>query len=254
MEPSEQRFEFADDATWTKGTHTFKFGADYANTEDYTYYISNAFGSYTYQTPTQFALDYSGNTAGLKIGLAIRKLSANRLSMRRSKNLASMPRISGKYNKLTVTLGGRYEHSYAPQPPITNPDWPQTGPYHTGTLDLAPRVGIAYRLNNKTVLRGGYGTFFARFLGSLVDNYWTTNGLYQIADSFSSTNKTQLAAGPIFPNSLAAPPTGASVAASTIQFASPTLKTPYSEQATITAERQLTDSMVVSASGIWSRA
>lgn len=254
VEPSEQRFEFADDATWTKGTHTFKFGADYANTEDYTYYISNAFGSYTYQTPTQFAEDYSGNTTGAKNWSAYSQTFGQPVVDATIKEIGVYAEDQWKVNnRLTVTLGGRYDHSYAPQPPITNPDWPETGHIHTGTLDLSPRFGVSYRLDNKTVLRGGYGTFFARFLGSLVDNFWTTNGLYQIADSLSGTNNTQLAAGPVFPNAFATPPAGATVSASTIQFASPGLKTPYSEQATITAERQINNSMIVSASGIWSR-
>ncbi len=41
--------------------------------------------------------------------------------------------------------------------------------------------------------------FYARMLGGLIDNLWTTNGIYQIADSFSATNPTQLAVGPVFP-------------------------------------------------------
>ena len=63
VEPNEQRLQFVDNATWTKGKHVIKFGADIATTEDYTYFISNFYGNYTYQTVTNFALDYSN--AGL---------------------------------------------------------------------------------------------------------------------------------------------------------------------------------------------
>ncbi len=42
-----------------QGKHTLKFGFNFFTTEDYNYYISNAFGSYTYLNPTQFAQDYS---------------------------------------------------------------------------------------------------------------------------------------------------------------------------------------------------
>ena len=52
---------------------------------------------------------------------------------------------------------------------------------------------------------------------------------------------------------LAAPPAGASVSASTIQFAAPNLKTPYSAQGNITVERQLTPDILLSVSGIFSR-
>jgi outer membrane receptor protein involved in Fe transport len=253
VEPNENRAEFADNATWTKGRHTFKFGVDIANTNDNTYYISNAFGSYTYQTATKFALDYSGNTTGAQNWQSYVQTFGNPVVNATIREYGFYAQDQWRAtNKLTLTLGARYEYSQAPQPPITNTDWPQTGVIHTGPLDLAPRLGIAYRLNDKTVLRGGFGTFYARFLGSLVDNLWTTNGIYQIADTLSSTNAAQLAAGPVFPNALGSAPTGATVSASTVEFAAPNLKTPYSEQGTIGVERQIGKDMVLTLSGVWS--
>ncbi len=137
--------------------------------------------------------------------------------------------------------------------PVPNPAWPNTGFMHTPSSNFAPRVGLAYRVNDKTIIRGGYGMFYARLLGGLIDDLWTTNGIYQIADSLTATNSTQLAAGPVFPNALAAAPTGASVGAATIQFAQANLKTPYSSQGDITLERQLTSDMALTVSGIFSR-
>src|SRR5262249_41962925 len=66
VEPNEQRFQFANNATWTKGSHVIKWGADIASSEDYDYFITNQFGSYSYQTVTKFAQDYTGNTTGAK--------------------------------------------------------------------------------------------------------------------------------------------------------------------------------------------
>jgi hypothetical protein len=254
VEPLETRNEVADDATWTKGTHTIKFGFNYVNTEDDVTYLSNRYGSYTYQTVTQFAEDYSGNLTGTKYWQTFTQTFGN-------PNVDYTIREIGAYlqdqwrasQKLTVTFGLRYEHSFAPTPPISNPDWPETATIHTGPLDLMPRIGLAYRVNDKTVIRGGYGTFFARLLGGLVDNVFTGQGLYQTSISLSETNPVQLAAGPNFPNALAAPPTGASVAASSLEFTAPGLKTPYSEQATLALERQIGDDMALTLSGVWSR-
>ncbi len=254
VEPLETRNEFADDLAWTKGTHTIKFGANFVNTQDDVNYLSNRFGSYTYLTPTAFALDYSGNTTGAQNWTSYSQTFGNPVVNFGIREIGFYAEDQWRASKrLTVTLGARYEHSFVDQPKITNPAWPQTGQIHTGTMDLMPRFGVSYRVDDKTVIRGGYGTFFARFIGGLVDNLFTTNGVYQIADSLSATNPTQLAAGPVFPNALGAPPTGASVAASTIQFTAPNLKTPYSEQATLTVDRQLAKDMVLSVSGIWSR-
>ncbi len=253
VEPNENRYEFANEATWTRGAHTIKFGADIASTNDNTYFISNAFGSYTYQTVTAFAQDYSGNTTGAKNWQTYSQTFGNPVVNATIREYGFYGQDQWRANeKLTLTLGARYEYSQVPQPPVTNPDWPLTGKIHTGGLNSAPRIGVSYKLDDKTVLRGGFGTFHARFLGSVVDNLWTTNGLYQVADSLSNTNPAQLAAGPVFGNALAAPPTGATVGASSIQFAAPNLKTPYSEQATLAVERSLSHDMVVTVSGVWS--
>jgi hypothetical protein len=254
VEPNETRYEFADDASWVKGNHTIKFGFNYTSTEDYNYYISNAFGSYSYTTPTLFALDYSGNTTGAKNWTSYSQTFGNPVADYTIKELAFYVQDQWKVNpKLSVTYGLRYDKSMSLNFPVTNSDWPNTGFIHTPSHNFAPRIGFNYRLDDKTVVRGGYGMFYARLLGGLIDDLWTTNGIYQIADSFASNNAAQLAAAPVFPNTLASAPSNATVGAATIQFASPKLKTPYSEQANITVERQLSSSMVASVSGIWSR-
>jgi outer membrane receptor protein involved in Fe transport len=254
VEPLETRNEIADDLTWTKGTHTLKFGFNFVNTEDDVSYLSNRYGSYTYQTVTQFAEDYSGNTTGQKNWETYTQTFGNPVADYTIRELGFYAQDQWRATqKLTLTLGLRYDYSIAPTPPVVNPDWPQTGHIHTGPLDLAPRIGIAYRLNDKTVLRGGYGNYFARLVGGLVDNVFTGQGLYQTSITLSDTNPVQLAAGPNFPNALAAPPTGANVAASNLQFTAPGLKTPYSEQASLALERQIGSDMALTVSGIWSR-
>ncbi len=254
VEPLEVRNEFADDISWSKGKHLIKFGGNYVNTQDNVNYLANRFGTYTYATPTTFAEDYSGNTTGTKNWSAYSQAFGNPIVDYWIREAGFYAQDQWRVNdKLTLTLGMRYEHSFVQQPTITNPDWSQTAHIHTGPLDFMPRIGIAYRLNDKTVVRGGFGTYYARFIGGLMDNYFTVNGVYQIVDSLSATNPAQFAAGPQFPHVLAAPPTGASVAASTLDIASPNLKTPYSEQANIAIERQIRKDMVLTVSGVWSR-
>jgi hypothetical protein len=253
VEPAETRYEFSDDATWVKGAHTVKFGFNFFTTEDYNYFISNAFGSYTYANPTSFALDYTGGT-GAKNWTGYSQTFGNPIADFRINEVAWYLLDQWKAtDRLTINAGVRWDKSLSMNFPVTNPDWPQTGYIHTPSSNFAPRIGLTYRLNEKTVLRGGYGLFYARLIGGLIDNLWTTNGIYQIAQSLSSSVPAQLAAGPVFPNALAAPPSGASISATTIQLADPHLKAPYSQQGNITLERQLTKDMVLSASGIWSR-
>ena len=253
VEPLEIRNEFADDVSWTKGKHSIKFGATFEHVQDNVNYLSNRYGSYTYPTVTAFALDYSGNTTGARNYSAFTQTFGNPVVDYAIKDvgfyLQDQWRVS---ERLTLTLGARYEHTFAPPPPAANPFYPQTAaPLHTGAMDLMPRIGVAYRLNDKTVIRAGAGTFFARLVGGMLDDVYTGNGIYQISDNLS--NKTLIAQGPTFPNALAGPLTTITQGASTLDVLSPHLKTPYSEQATVAVERQIAKDMVFTVSGIFSR-
>jgi len=224
VEPSETRHEYADDITWTRGTHTFKFGFNAATTEDYSYYISNAFGAYSYLTPIAFAQDYTGNSAGAKNWTSYSQTFGNPVADYTISEFSWYAQDQWKVTpRLTATLGIRWDKSHVPNFPIVNPDFPQTGYIHTPSDNFAPRIGLAYRIDDKTAARAGYGMFYARMLGGLIDNLWTTNGSYQVPDTFSATNPTQLGVGPVFPNALAAAPSGAGVGAATLQFAAPNL-------------------------------
>lgn len=254
VEPNEQRVQIADSASWTTGRHIVKFGVDFANTSDYTYYLSPAYGAYTYQTVTQFALDFSGNTAGARnwqsysqaFGMPVVDATIRDYGFYAQDQFLLTP-------KLTLNYGLRYEYAQLPQPTIVNPDYPQTGRIPTGHLNLAPRIGLAYSLNEKTVVRAGYGVFYARFPGSLIDNLFSANGVFQTSISLQSANPAQLASGPVYWNALSAIPAGATAGAANIQFAAPNLRTPYSEQGTLAVERQLRQDLSLTASYIWSR-
>ena len=56
------------------------------------------------------------------------------------------------------------------------------------------------RLNNKTVLRAGYGFFFARYVSGLISTLYTSNGIYTQSLSINSPTS---AGAPVFPNVLA---------------------------------------------------
>ncbi len=253
VQPDEQRFQFADNLSWIKGKHTLKFGADFADTSDYTYFISNAFGAYTYQTVTAFAQDFSGPNTG-KHWQTYAQTFGNPVVDAPIRDYAFYAEDQFRATeKLNVTVGARYEYAQLPQPKIVNPDYPQTGHISTGKRNLAPRIGIAYSLDEKTVIRAGFGMYHARFMGSLIDNLFANNGIYQTAISLASTNAAQVAAGPVYPFALTPLPTGASLSASNIQFADPNLRTPYSEQGTLAIERQFGRDISVTASYIWSR-
>jgi hypothetical protein len=255
VNPSERRFQWQDNATWTKGTHTIKFGADIANTEDYIWSISNYSGSYTYQTVNAFALDYSGNTTGAKYWQSYSQTFGTPSIDFKINSFAFYLQDQWRASqKLTVNYGARYEYEKLPQPKVCNPDYPLTCSIPSSPTNLAPRLGLAYQLNSKTVLQAGFGMFHARFQGGTISNLLTTgNGVVQTAISLSASQTAQLAAGPVFPNKLAALPASGSPATPNIQMLAPGLKTPYSEQGNIGIQRQLSSDLALNVSYIWSR-
>ncbi len=266
VQPLEIRNEFADDFSFVKAKHNIKIGFSYEHVSDQVVTLTNRYGSYTYPTVTCFALDYTPaplptGTNGCNAATPNKNWSAFSQTFGNPNVQYAMKDI-GVYvqdqwqatDRLTVSLGVRYERAFVPPPITQNTLYPLTGAsYHTGTLNFMPRVGLAYRANDKTVFRIGAGTFYARMIAGIFDDLYTGNGIYQISDSLTSANAALLAAGPVFPNALAAPVTGITQGASTLDVLSPKLKTPYSEQAEVAVERQLTKDLVLTVSGIFSR-
>ena len=249
VNPNEQRFQFADNVSWTVGRHAMKFGVDISNSHDFIYNMSNQFGSYTYGNVTAFAQDFSGND-----GVSKRWQSYNQGFGTPTVDFAIQDH--GVYAqdqfritpKLTLNFGARYEYAALPQPTITNPDYPQTGRIPSATLNLAPRLGVAYSFNDKTVLRASFGIFHARYSGILISSLFTNNAVYQKSLSLTSSN---YALGPVFPYRLAASDLAKS--GTTVEFADPNLRTPYTEQGTLALERELTRDMGLTVSYLWNR-
>jgi len=186
--------------SWSKGKHTFKFGADWRNMQN-TYYQTFDGGSFAFTNliTSQNALNpgASGN------GLASMLLGFGNSG---SVSAFARPYESLKYqgyyaqdvwqvtNKLTLTAGvrweipgvwtERYNRIASFNPTETNPVLAKAGitingqpikgaadfvlsdqhpdkgarKEHFGLV--APRVGIAYRLNDKTVIRTGGGIYY----------------------------------------------------------------------------------------------
>ena len=253
VEPNETRNEFADNATWTKGRHILKAGVDLATTNDYSYFIQNANGSYAYSTVTNFALDYSGNPSGAKDWKSYSQAFGNPAINTRINDYDFYVQDQWKAtDRLTVSLGVRYEYSQLPSPSLCNAIYAQTCHIHSPVNDPMPRIGLAYRLNSKTVLRLGFGTYYARVAGATLQDLFTTGtGVRVSSISLSNTQAPQLAAGPVFPSTLSGVPTGINTSAVNLQFAAPDWKSPYSENGAFAVERQLTGDIALTASFIW---
>ncbi|MDQ6699675.1 MAG: TonB-dependent receptor, partial [Acidobacteriota bacterium] len=255
LNPSEQRFELADNLSWTAGRHTLKFGFNYLYTQDYLNILRNQFGSYTYADFNRFALDFSGNATRLKNWQSYSQTFGNPILDLRTKDYSAYVQDQFRATRaLTLNFGLRYEYADLPQPTVVNPAYPTlTGRINKPGKNFAPRAGLAYAFQDqKTVLRAGYGIFFQRVPGSLIQQFFFNNGVYQPQISLNGTTAGDLAVGPVLPGRLATgggPPPGSVE----LQFAAKDFRTPYTQQGDIAIERQLTANLGLTVSYVFSR-
>jgi hypothetical protein len=255
--PLENRFQYADTYTLTRGRHTLKVGGDITRTEDYTNLLFNRTGTYTFPNWTALATDFSGNTTGTKSWSTFTQAIGNPEVDLYVTDLSLFAQDQFKASsRLTLNLGVRYDKAYLPQPTVTNPDYPATGHIPTYNKEFAPRIGFAYSFDtqSKTVVRGGYGVFYGRYPGGLLNTFFLGNGIYQKSISLNSSNASDKANGPVFPNVL--PNTGSfnpPAGSVSLQIPDAKFRTPYTQQADIAIERQLARDLSFTASYIWSR-
>src|SRR5207247_3821556 len=101
---------------------------------------------------------------------------------------------------------------------------------------------------DKTVVRAGYGIFYARIHGNLLDTLFLGNGRYQTNISINNTQTGAPVFPAIFPSS-----SGLPAASVSLQFAAPNFYDPYTQQGTLAIKRQLTRALGLTVRYLWSR-
>jgi hypothetical protein len=155
-------------------------------------------------------------------------------------------------SRLTLNLGVRYDVETGATaeefglPPFV----PNNRSYDTN--NIAPRLGAAFSLNDRTVIRGGWGKFFESVDAATSNRF----RLFQIQAATSRQNdgRPDFAANPFN----GPPPSRAQVLALGLpvdypsSMISSTFQFPYSYQSSIGVQRQIGGTMAVQADYVWS--
>jgi outer membrane receptor for ferrienterochelin and colicin len=249
--PSENRFQLVDNYSWTTGAHSVKAGVDFSTTQDWMNQLFNQYGSYSYSNITNFAKDFNGGAfnSGVRNYTSFSQQFGNPIQNIRTTDFNIYIQDTWKpTQKFSLNYGLRYEKTFVPQPTLVDPNFPQTGRIPSPGHNFAPRIGLAYSISDRTVVRAGYGIFYARLHGNMLDTLFLGNGLYQTAISLLPGQ----VGAPVFPNivpSAAGFPTGSIK----LEFAAPDFHNPYTQQGTVAVEHQFGRDIAFTASYIWSR-
>lgn len=235
-----RRYQFIDNQSYIAGNHAVKYGADLLFDRIFNFFPGLFGGSYTFANyanlaagiPSRFRQSFGG--AGTTGGTT--KPNSSEYGFFVQDDWRARP-------KLTLNLGLRYDYQAIAKPPIQNPNPAllaagfDTGFQPKDKNNFAPRFGLAYAFNEKTVLRGGYGLFYARTPSILTGTAHSQNGIQVVAIDVNCVTSPALC--PAYPNVFPAVPTGATLAPVNLYLFSKDYKQPFTQQARLQFEREV---------------
>lgn len=163
------------------GEHDFKFGVSYVKGEGDTVTAGGLNGVYfyRYQYP-DYTYEYYGNTYTYEYPMYYYRVTARPYHYGADAEALSAF-IDDQWqvtHKLTLNVGLRFDQHNADIPdfPRLNQDWSETGDTIPGLKDAvdwtlwSPRIGFAYKIGDRGVLRGFYGKFYD---GNVTGNWYS---------------------------------------------------------------------------------
>jgi hypothetical protein len=152
--------------------------------------------------------------------------------------------------RLTVDFGVREDFQVYPQPK-ENPAFPLTGQFSNQYERMAPRLGFAWQLLDKTVIRGGLGMFYENLNGLNYRNAVVSNGLLSQQASVSLGYNTNLLPDQqiaVFPHQITEL---SQFSASDISLVDSHFRFPYILQGSLQIEREILPETVITAGTTW---
>jgi hypothetical protein len=235
----QRQLNFVDTFSWAVGVHQFKFGIDYRR-QSPTAEQSTGYGFF----PSGYAELVAGTVSTVLLD------GADPFSVHLNNYSLFVQDTWRTSNRLTLTYGLRWEINTPPVSAISgkplyvlegvfdsNPLAAVPGPlWHTKYGNFAPRIGAAYQITPKTVIRGGFGLFYDLGYGNVG----------QAAFGFPYVRSTFIDASPPLPfevsnSAFQPPPFSAAIDPNLFQLSAvdPNLSLPFTMQWNAAIERDL---------------
>ncbi len=237
------RYQFINSQTYLTGNHALKYGVDLMFDRIFNFFPGLFGGSYTFTsyanlasgTPSRYRQSFAG--AGTTGGTT--QPNNNEYGFFVQDDWRATP-------KLTVNLGVRYDYQSIAKPPIQNPNAAllaagfDTSFRPSDKNNIAPRIGLSYAFNEKTVLRGGYGMYFGRTPAIMTGTAHSQNGIQVIAIDINCVSVPPPPVPcPVYPAVFPSVPTGATAAPVNLYLFSQDYKQPFTHQARLQFEREV---------------
>ncbi len=220
-----------DNVTWIHGSHTVKTGFGFAAINDNQ--IGNAFSRYTFPDINSYLAAKNGTNprsyASYATVLGVPGAAYKSLW------LDSFVQDSWKVRpNVTVNYGMRYDHFRGPG---ARPDAPfiYSRSFRTPGANFAPRLGVAWSPNSKTVVRANGGIFYEAPATNLWFNSFNNDGSTR---SFQTSLTPATPGSPAFPTILSVI-AGAAPVTPSITTVTPNFKNAYTMNFNAQIERQL---------------
>jgi hypothetical protein len=224
---------FNDNLTWTRGSHTLKFGVSYEKpllTQESPIYSEFVFPSVAaYQAAESGANPFSYTQLNVSIGHPGAGFHPNFVGLFAQDTWQAR-------KDLIVNYGFRYDLYDAP-PGQPNAPFVYTQHFNTPKADFSPRLGLSWQIRPKTVVRANMGIFYLTpatdtWYNALYNNGGTTSLIAQIASSS--------ACAPAYPRTITSV-SGSCLGIPSITATTPNFRNEYSWNGNLQVQQQLAE-------------
>ncbi len=250
-----KRVQFIDAMSYTTGSHSLKFGVDFNFDRIFNFFPGLFTGQYTFNSYSLFASNtpasFTQNFPGAGTSGAETHPDMNEYSLFVQDDWRVTP-------KLTLNLGLRYDLQDVADPTVNNPSAALAAAGLNPTTpvrdrnNFAPRTGFSYAIDERTVVRGGYGIFFGRTPAIMVGTAHSQNGIQVTGVSLTCTTNPATNPCLTYPAIFTAPPAAGALTPSLYLFAQDYAQ-PYVQQARLGVERELLGNMSLAVTYLYFR-